>query len=138
VRGEALVQTLHPQHYAIAYAGRQAYDEFVTRELEFRERMRYPPTVSLVNIVVRHASLAMALKDAGLLADRLRRAAAQRFGVLGPAPAPLGRLRGESRVQLFLKGRDRAAMRAATRDAIGGMPSLHKRVTVDVDPLSML
>jgi len=50
----------------------------------------------------------------------------------------LGRLRGESRVQLFLKGRDRAAMRQATRQAIAGMPSLQKRVTVDVDPLSML
>jgi primosomal protein N' (replication factor Y) len=138
VRGEAIVQTLHPQHYAIGMASRQAYDEFVARELEFRERMRYPPWLSMINIVVRHASLATALKDAGQLVDALKSLGAERFGVLGPAPAPLGRLRGESRVQLFLKGRDRAAMRQATRQALSGMPSLHKHVTVDVDPLSML
>ncbi len=137
-RGTALVQTLHPHHYAIELAARQAYDEFVGRELEFRERMRYPPWLSMINIVVRHESLATALKDASLLVERLRAAAASRFGVLGPAPAPLGRLRGESRVQVFLKGRDRTAMRQATREALAGMPSLQKRVTVDVDPLSML
>ena len=73
-----------------------------------------------------------------MLAETLKALGAERFGVLGPAPAPLGRLRGESRVQLFLKGRDRAAMRQATRQALAGMPSLHKHVTVDVDPLSML
>jgi primosomal protein N' (replication factor Y) len=138
VPGEALVQTLHPTHYAIELASRQAYEEFVGREMEFRERMRYPPSVSLVNIVVRHESLATALKEAGQLALALRAASGDRFGVLGPAPAPLGRLRGESRVQLFLKGRDRTAMRHATRDAIASMATLHKRVTVDVDPLSML
>jgi primosomal protein N' (replication factor Y) len=137
-RGEAIVQTLHPQHYAIGMASRQAYEEFVVRELEFRERMRYPPWLSMINIVVRHASLATALKEAGQLTETLRTLGAERFGVLGPAPAPLGRLRGESRVQLFLKGRDRAAMRHATRQALAGMPSLHKHVTVDVDPLSML
>lgn len=138
VRGEAIVQTLHPHHYAIGMASRQAYDEFVARELEFRERMRYPPWLSMINIVVRHASLATALKDATQVAESLKAIAAERFGVLGPAPAPLARLRGESRVQLFLKGRDRAAMRQAVRQAIGAMPSLHKHVTVDVDPLSML
>ncbi len=137
-RGEALVQTLHPQHYAIVLAARQAYDEFVAHELEFRERMRYPPWLSLINIVVRHESLAVALKEAAQLAEKLRALGAERFGVLGPAPAPLGRLRGESRVQLFLKGRDRTAMRQATRQAIAEMPSLQKHVTVDVDPLSML
>ncbi|HTV00506.1 MAG TPA: primosomal protein N' [Luteitalea sp.] len=138
VPGEALVQTLHPNHYAIELAARQAYEDFVAREIEFRDRMRYPPVVSLVNIVVRHESLATALKEAGQLAQALRAAGGERFGVLGPAPAPLGRLRGESRVQLLLKGRDRTAMRHVTRDAIAAMPSLHKRVTVDVDPLSML
>jgi primosomal protein N' (replication factor Y) len=138
VRGEAIVQTLHPQHYAIGMAARQAYDDFVACELAFRERMRYPPWLSMINIVVRHQSLATALKDAGLLVEKLRAIGAERFGVLGPAPAPLARLRGESRVQLFLKGRDRAAMRQATRQAIASMPSLQKRVMVDVDPLTML
>ncbi|MBA2353069.1 MAG: primosomal protein N' [Acidobacteria bacterium] len=138
IPGVALVQTLHPQHYAIELAARQAYDEFVEREMEFRQRMRYPPWLSLINVVVRHASLATAMKEAGQLAEALRRLGDERFGVLGPAPAPLGRLRGESRVQLFLKGRDRTGMRQAAREALAAMPTLHKRVTIDVDPVSML
>ena len=61
-----------------------------------------------------------------------------RFLVLGPAPAPLGRLRGEHRVQCFLKGTRRTEIRAALKDVLAGMPDVRRRVTVDVDPLSML
>ena len=65
-------------------------------------------------------------------------AARARFQVLGPAPAPLGRLRGEHRVQCFLKGTRRADMRNALKEALAAMPEARRRVTVDVDPLSVL
>ena len=59
--------------------------------------------------------------------------------MLGPAPAPLARLRGEYRAQFFLKGRHRTAMRESLKRAIAGMPDLVRRVTgVDVDPVGML
>jgi primosomal protein N' (replication factor Y) (superfamily II helicase) len=135
-RGTALIQTLHPAHYAIVLAGQQDYLGFTTREMEFRERLRYPPWVSMVNIVIRHASGSVAMADGARLADTLREA--QAFAVLGPAPAPLGRLRGESRVQLFLKGRDRAAMREAVRRALRDRPDVARRTAVDVDPFSLL
>ena len=64
--------------------------------------------------------------------------AASSFDVLGPAPAPLSRLRGEHRVQIFLKGTHRAAMRQAVIRALDAHRDLARRVTVDVDPLSML
>jgi primosomal protein N' (replication factor Y) len=134
--GEALIQTLHPGHYAIVLAARQDYDAFTAHELEFRERMRYPPYVSMINVVIRHAALATAMRDAEGVAAALRKSGT--FAVLGPAPAPLGRLRGESRVQVLLKGRDRAAMRAAMRAALQARPEMARRATVDVDPLSML
>ena len=60
------------------------------------------------------------------------------FEVLGPAPAPLARLRGEHRVQFFLKGRQRALMRDALRKVLADVPEARKRVTVDVDPLNVL
>ena len=60
------------------------------------------------------------------------------FALLGPAPAPLTRLRGEYRVQLFLKTRHRTATREAVRAALGALPELGRRVTVDVDPVGML
>jgi primosomal protein N' (replication factor Y) len=136
VGGEALVQTLHPHHYAIVLAARQDYDAFTAHELEFRERMRYPPYVSLINIVIRHATVATAMRDAEGMATALREVGG--FAVLGPAPAPLGRLRGEARVQVFLKGRDRTAMRHAVRATLQARPEVARRATVDVDPLSML
>ena len=64
--------------------------------------------------------------------------AASSFAILGPAPAPLGRLRGEHRVQFFLKGTRRAEMRGALRTVLTAMPEIRRRVTVDVDPLTVL
>jgi primosomal protein N' (replication factor Y) len=58
--------------------------------------------------------------------------------VLGPAPAPLVRLRGEHRVQFLVKGMRRADMRRALQAALADMPQVRRRVTVDVDPLSVL
>jgi primosomal protein N' (replication factor Y) len=73
------------------------------------------------------------------IVDRLAPASASGgFAILGPAPAPLARLRGEHRVQFFLKGTRRAAMRDALKTVLDGLPEVRRRVTVDVDPLSVL
>jgi primosomal protein N' (replication factor Y) len=137
--GEAIVQTLFPEHYSIQVACRQDYRAFFTRELAYRRSMRYPPVVALINAVVRGRSLAEAMQAAATLVSDLERPArAGLFTVLGPAPAPLGRLRGEHRVQFFLKGTRRAEMRRALRDALALRPHLRKHVTVDVDPLNVL
>ena len=135
--GEAIVQTLYPNHYSIRYACRQAYAPFFEEELRFRRGMRYPPLVCLINALVRARSLEAAMNDAATLAARLR-SASRVFRVLGPAPAPLGKLRGEHRAQLFLKGTHRRAMREALRAALMAQPELRRRVTIDVDPLSVL
>ena len=60
------------------------------------------------------------------------------FQVLGPAVAPISRLRGQHRAQIFLKGRNRRAMRSALRAALDANPDLGRRVIVDVDPVSLL
>ena len=135
--GQAIIQTLYPTHYSIQYACRQDYAPFFEEELRFRRGMRYPPLISLVNALVRAPSFEVAMNDAADLAARLR-SASRAFRVLGPAPAPLGRLRGEHRAQLFLKGTSRAAMREALKAALAAQPELRRRVTIDVDPLSVL
>ena len=58
--------------------------------------------------------------------------------VLGPAPAPLGRLRGEYRAQLLIKGTHRKRMREAVAAAVAERPDWQRRVVVDVDPTSVL
>jgi primosomal protein N' (replication factor Y) len=137
--GEAIVQTLYPDHYSVRLACRQDYAAFFERELEFRRKMRYPPLVSMINTVVRSRTFAGAMDDASGIAQRLR-VDAERAGlrVLGPAPAPLGKLRGEYRAQLLIKGSNRKRMREIVLAAIAARPELQRRVIVDVDPVSVL
>jgi primosomal protein N' (replication factor Y) len=137
--GEAIIQTLYPDHYSIQLACRQDYPAFFERELAFRRAMRYPPLVSLINVVVRSQTFGGALDDAAGIVQRLREADAQNeLRVLGPAPAPLGRLRGEYRAQLLIKGTNRKRMRETLLAAIAARPEIQRRTVVDIDPLSVL
>ncbi len=135
--GEAIVQTFHPEHYSIEHACRQEYEPFFEAEMRYRRAMRYPPVVAMINVVVRARTLPAARRAAAGLAAELR-AAGGGYRVLGPAPAPLTRLRGEHRAQIFLKGTRRRALREAVRAALDRHPTLRRRVTVDVDPLTVL
>jgi primosomal protein N' (replication factor Y) len=134
--GEAIIQSLLPQHYSIRLATAQDYRAFYEKEVEFRRAMRYPPQVAMVNIVVRGRTFGEAMDGARDLADATR--GARGFAILGPAPAPLTKLRGEHRAQFFLKGTSRKAMREALQLAVSRQPKLAKRLSIDVDPLSML
>ena len=135
--GTAIVQSFHPEHYSIAHACRQAYGPFFDEEMRYRTALHYPPVVSMVNAIVRGRSPAAAMQDAARIAGRLR-AARSSFEVLGPAVAPISRLRGQHRAQIFLKGVNRPAMRAALRATLEANPDLGRRVTIDVDPVSLL
>ena len=137
--GEAIVQTLYPEHYSIQVACRQDFPAFFERELAYRRSMRYPPVVALINAVVRGRTFAGAMDTATALVRSLEPAASRvPFVLLGPAPAPLGRLRGEHRVQFFLKGTRRADMRRALKEVLAANSQVRRKVTIDVDPLSVL
>jgi primosomal protein N' (replication factor Y) len=139
--GEAIILTVFPGHYSVELACRQDYPAFFAQELAFRRAMRYPPVVALINGVVRASSDRDAMSAAGDLVERIRGAGGQgSFVVLGPAPAPLARLRGEHRAQFFVKGPPsaRAEMRAAVMAALRERPDLRRKTTIDVDPLNIL
>jgi len=135
--GEAIVQTLYPDHYSIQLACRQDFPAFYEREMLFRRAMRYPPMISLVNAVVRSRTFAGAMDDAADIVEQVRRSDPS-LRILGPAPAPLGKLRGEYRAQLLIKGMNRKKIREALQAALAARPELQRRVVVDVDPLSVL
>jgi primosomal protein N' (replication factor Y) len=135
--GEAVIQTLYPNHYSIQHACRQDYCGFYRDELVYRRAMRYPPDVALINVLVKARTRQAAMDDANEIATALRTPA---FGyrVLGPAPAPLVKLKGEHRAQLFIKGSQRNAMRKALVGVLADRPELKRRVVIDVDPMSVL
>jgi primosomal protein N' (replication factor Y) len=134
--GEAVIQTLYPDHYSVQAAAQQDYDAFFAREMEFRRAMHYPPAVSMINVVVKARSLEAAMTDAHDLATRVRSHAAAR--VLGPAPAALSKIKDEFRAQFFVKGSRRTAMRHAVQEALDARPELRRRTIVDVDPVSVI
>jgi len=137
--GEAIVQTIYPDHYSIQLARDQNYRAFFEKEIAFRKTMRYPPLVSMINTIVRSRTFGGAMDDAGDLVQRLRTHADQAgLRILGPAPAPLGKLRGEYRTQVLIKGTNRRTMREALLAALATRPDLERRVVVDVDPISVL
>jgi primosomal protein N' (replication factor Y) len=137
IQGEAIVQTLYPKHYSIRHACRQDYDAFYQDEITFRRGMKYPPAVALINAVVKARTREGALADAGELVTALR-FGSEPYRVLGPAPAPLARLKGEYRAQLFIKGTNRPAMREALQTVLALRPEIRRRTIVDVDPISVL
>ena len=137
VQGEAIVQTLYPTHYSIRHACRQDYHAFYQDEIVFRRGMKYPPAVALINAVVKARTREAAMADAGELVTALR-FGSEPYRVLGPAPAPLVRLKGEFRAQLFIKGTNRPAMREALQTVLAARPEIRRRTIVDVDPLSIL
>jgi primosomal protein N' (replication factor Y) len=136
--GQAVVQTLYPTHYSIRHACRQDYPAFYAEELTFRRAMRYPPALAMINVIVKARTRQGAMEDASVIAQGLRNPGLDAWKVLGPAPAPLGRLKGEHRAQLFIKGTQRNAMRKALLTVLEARPELKRRTIVDVDPMSVL
>ncbi|HEY0875455.1 MAG TPA: primosomal protein N' [Vicinamibacterales bacterium] len=137
LRGEAIVQTLYPSHYSIRHACSQDYAAFFADEIEFRRRMQYPPVVAMINVIVKARTREAAMTNAADLVRALRWGG-QPYRVLGPAPAPLSRLKGEHRAQFFLKGTHRGNMRKALVAALESRPEIRRRTIVDVDPMSVL
>ncbi len=137
VPGQAVIQTLYPDHYAVRAAAAQDYDAFYEREAKFRSTMNYPPATALINVFVKGKSLENAMADALDLVTRVRQHQPQ-GNVLGPAPAALSKINDEFRAQFFVKGTQRGAMRTAVERALAERPDLKRRTIVDVDPMSVL
>jgi primosomal protein N' (replication factor Y) (superfamily II helicase) len=121
----------------LSAAASQDYDAFFDQEMAFRVGLEYPPALALINVVVSGRTADHAMSDARDLVDRVRHGE-PRGRVIGPAPAPLARIKDAYRVQFFIKGRDRRAMRLALGLALAERPDLRRRVAVDVDPTSVL
>ncbi len=143
--GRVLVQTRQPDHPSLVAATQHDYAGFARGELHLRRELGYPPFGRLTRIVVEGEAEEVA-RHAAALARRLESAtgrmdAASRPLILGPAPAPLERLRGRDRSQLLIKANDPKSLAqllaiAAVERSIPRGSTL--RVVVDVDPISML
>ena len=140
--GKVLIQTYHPYHYALRHASAQDYAGFYAEEIRHRENHTYPPFVALASLLVHGADLARVRSEAAELRKELDRANAERaVRILGPAPAPLARLKGEYRVQLLIKCRNRRELRRIIDEALKALAERKinlRSINVEIDPVSIM
>jgi primosomal protein N' (replication factor Y) len=141
--GLVIVQTRDPEHPAIVAAARHDVAAFVERELRDREELGYPPFARLallrIDAVDEHLARVTA-QELAEAAQALPAVRAREVDVLGPAAAPIARLRGRYRFRVLLRAKERPALRSTL---LGLSPlrarlSSRVRVVIDVDPVQMM
>jgi primosomal protein N' (replication factor Y) (superfamily II helicase) len=136
--GRVLIQTYDPEHPAIAAVRTHDYDGFARGELASRAEADYPPFSRMVALRLDATDAGDARAAAADAAAAAMAAAGASVRVRGPAEAPIPRVRGRSRYQIWLAGHDRAALMAAARAGAGVKLPGDARIVLDVDPQSVL
>ena len=138
--GEVLVETYYPEHYAIQYAVKQDYVSFYEKEAHFRRMLHSPPFAALASILIRDRKIENAIRWSRALAGFFEPFENRGVKILGPAAAPLARLRREYRFQFVLKSPQRSALSRALGGCLDFCASKEipeTAVIVDVDPASL-
>jgi primosomal protein N' (replication factor Y) (superfamily II helicase) len=139
--GEVLVETYYPEHYAIQLAARQDYLSFYERELEFRRLLHYPPFTAIAHVLIRDKKIENGIRWSRQLSAFLAPQESRGVKVLGPAAAPLARLKREYRFQFLLKAPKRTQLTQVLSELLAFREKKEipeAAVLVDVDPLSLL
>jgi primosomal protein N' (replication factor Y) len=143
--GTVIIQTYAPEHYAIQHLIHHDYKGFFAAEIDFRRVLNYPPFSRLICLRVEGPKLEEVEKKARMLGVVLREKAMQptqlreKIEILGPAPAPIQKLRNRYRWQLLLKGKRGSSLFELAKRAQEVLPrSRNLRLHVDVDPHNML
>jgi primosomal protein N' (replication factor Y) len=139
--GKVLVQTYHPEHYAVKFAAEHDYPGFVAKEMQYRRWMHYPPYAVLANVVVQSEKLEEAAAWAGTLGRWFQQARLEKVRVLGPAAAPIVRLKRIYRYHFVLKAEQRQVLQGVLRGMLGfaeaqGIP--RRGLMVDVDAVHLM
>ncbi len=139
--GRVIVQSYHPDHYAVRFAAQHDYLGFVAKEKQFRRPFFYPPYGVLANLVIQSERLEEASAWAGMLGRWFGERGSPGVRVLGPSPAPIARLKRIHRLHLVLKAEKRAEMQRVIRGLLAfadrqAIP--RKALLVDVDALSLM
>jgi primosomal protein N' (replication factor Y) len=143
--GKVIVQTYTPDHYAIQHLINHDYKGFLQAEMEFRRAVSYPPFSRLVSLRVDGPKSDEVESKAKTLAEKMRERESRKtdfrgqIEILGPAPAPIYKLRNRYRWQLLLKGKQISPLLELANYARNLLPrSRNSRLQIDVDPYNML
>jgi len=138
--GKVVLQTFFPDHYAIQFAAAHDYHGFYEKEARFRGWMHYPPFNAVSNVLVRSDKLNQALTWSGILGKWFESTRLEGVRVMGPAAAPIVRLKTEYRYHFLLKSASRERINATLRAMIEHAVAQkipRTNLVVDVDALSL-
>jgi len=139
--GKVVVQAYFQDHYAVQYAARHDFTGFYDKELRFRSWMHYPPYSSLANVLVRSDKLNEALQWSGILGNWFEKTRHEGVRVLGPAAAPIIRLKRDYRYHFVLKSPSREKLNNTLRAMLAHATEQkipRTQVIVDVDALWLM
>jgi primosomal protein N' (replication factor Y) len=139
--GKVILQTYFQDHYAVQYAARHDFMGFYEKELQFRSWMHYPPYSALVNVLVRSDKLDDALQWSGQIGKWFAQTRHEGVRVLGPASAPITRLKRDYRYHFVLKSPSREKLNTTLRAmlAYAAQQKIPRtQVIVDVDALWLM
>jgi primosomal protein N' (replication factor Y) len=140
--GRVVIQTYHPEHYALKHACAQDYAAFFEEEVRHRKNFGFPPFVVLASLLVHNEEFSKALDQANKLRECLDAANQERaIRILGPAPAPLARLKGEHRLQILIKSRSRTKLRETIDFALADAEEKGcdlRFMNLEIDPINLM
>ena len=139
--GEVVLQTYFPEHYAIRCAALHDYLGFYEQEIRYRKWMHYPPFTSVANLLLRSDKMNDAVRYVGVVQNWVERTRMEGIRVMGPAAAPLARLKRDYRYHFIFKAASREKLNGILRALVANAVSEQVPRTsliVDVDPQSLM
>jgi primosomal protein N' (replication factor Y) len=139
--GKVVLQTYFQDHYAVQYAAQHDFVGFYEKELRFRSWMHYPPYSALANVLIRSEKMNDALQWSGTLARWFEKTRHEGIRVLGPAAAPIVRLKKDYRYHFVLKAASREKLNNLLRAMLTHAAELRiprTQIIVDVDALWLM
>ena len=155
--GEVIIQTMNPGHYSILHSRTHDYEGFYNEEIVYRNQLRYPPAGRFIKLEVKSVNEGYALEAAKVAQNRIRyllsnpplskggqggfESRGKDTILLGPAPAPIARVRGKYRFQLLLLSQQRELIRhlaAEGRRVVEEKYGRKCKVIIDVDPVNLM
>ena len=139
--GKVILQTYFQDHYAVQFAAQHDFVGFYEKELRFRSWMHYPPYSALANVLVRSDNLDDALKWSGILGKWFNETRHESVRVLGPAAAPIMRLKRDYRYHFVLKSPSRQKLNTTLRSMLAYAAEQkipRTQVIVDVDAIWLM
>ena len=139
--GKVILQTFFQDHYAVQFAARHDFTGFYDKELQFRSWMHYPPYSALANVLIRSDKLDEALQWSGTIGKWFEQTRHEGVRVLGPATAPIMRLKRDYRYHFVLKSPSREKLNTTLRAMLANAAAQkipRTQVIVDVDALWLM